>query len=340
MASNLSLANKYRPKTWDDVTEQASIVQILTQQVKTKTYARCYLFTGGAGTGKTTNARIFSTAINGKEGVAIEIDAASNSSVERVRQIIAEANQNPIDCYFKVYILDECHTFSNAAWQAFLKCLEQPPARAFFIFCTTDPQKIPKTILSRIQRYDFQKISHAGIVKRLKYICEQEGYTNFEQGIDYIAKLADGGMRDAITMLDKCQAFSKEISLPNVIECLGIINYDKMFELTDNIVDQKDKNVVMIINELYQKGIDLKTFMNEYQNFILDINKYILFQSFDYIKIPQTYQDKLNYTIKIDLAKKYFSDLLDITVSIKDMIKWEASPKSTIEIMLLKATRM
>lgn len=172
-----ALALKYRPKTFDDVSEQGAVKAILQNQIDTNTIKHGYLFTGPAGCGKTTAARIFANEINHGLGLPIELDAASNNSVDDIRRICDEAQTKALDSEFKVFILDEVHSLSNQAWQAFLKTLEEPPAKAIFILCTTNPEKIPATILSRVQRYNFQKISQKGIVDRLTYILEQEGYT-------------------------------------------------------------------------------------------------------------------------------------------------------------------
>ena len=171
-----TLAVKYRPKTWDDVTEQGSTKIILQQQLETGEIKNAYLFCGPAGCGKTTCARIFANEINKGQGNPIELDAASNNGVDDVRNIIQQAQTKSLNSEYKCFIIDECHAISNAGWQAMLKLIEEPPAKSIFIFCTTDPQKIPKTILSRVQRYDFKRISQNGIIERLKWILEQEGY--------------------------------------------------------------------------------------------------------------------------------------------------------------------
>lgn len=172
-----TLAVKYRPHTWEDVVEQDSTKVILQQQLESGNVKNAYLFVGGAGTGKTTCARIFANEINHHEGTPIELDAASNSSVDDVREIIKQAKTKSLDSEYKVFIIDECHSLSNTAWQAFLKLIEEPPAKSIFIFCTTDKHKIPKTILSRVQEFSFQRISQKSIANRLEYILQQEGYS-------------------------------------------------------------------------------------------------------------------------------------------------------------------
>lgn len=171
-----ALAIKYRPKTWNDVTEQNSTKIILQQQLEAGEVKNAYLFCGPAGCGKTTCARIFANDINKGEGNPIELDAASNNGVDDVRNIIQQAKTKSLDSEYKIFIIDECHALSNSAWQAMLKIIEEPPAKSIFIFCTTNPERIPKTILSRVQRYDFNRISTDGIINRLQYILEQENY--------------------------------------------------------------------------------------------------------------------------------------------------------------------
>ena len=159
-----SLALKYRPQTFDDVVCQDSVMRVLSSQIEFKDFKQSYLFCGGAGTGKTTTARIFGKEVNGGKGRLIEIDGASNNGVDNIRNLIEDCKMKSLDSDYKVYIIDECHMLSIGAWNAFLKVLEEPPKGVIFIMCTTDPQKIPQTILSRVQRFDFTRIPTDKIV--------------------------------------------------------------------------------------------------------------------------------------------------------------------------------
>ena len=219
--NNQTLAVKYRPKDWKDLTEQEYIKVILENQIETNSIKNAYLFTGG-------------------QGNPIEVDAASNNGVEQVRVIIDDAKFKPLDSKYKIYIMDECHMLSNGAWNAMLKLLEEPPKTTIFILCTTDPQKIPKTILSRVQRYDFNKISFEGIVNRLKWIVNEENknlkvsdeYIGVDdEALEYIAKVSEGGMRDAISMLDKCLSFTRTLDVANVVKALGISDYGSLHRI-------------------------------------------------------------------------------------------------------------
>lgn len=329
-----SLAIKYRPQTFDDVVEQSSIKTILTQQLANNETKNAYLFCGGAGTGKTTCARIFANEINHHQGNPIEMDAASNSSVDDVREIIQQAKTKSLDSEYKVFIIDECHSISNTGWQAFLKLIEEPPAKSIFIFCTTDPQKIPKTILSRVQRYDFQRISTSKIEDRLEYILRAENIPCFEtEAIEYVAKIADGGMRDAITYMDKCLAYSPEFTIENVLKALGTVDFDTMFFLTDAIITNDVESVLKTIERVHRSGKDLKQFIKTYTNFVLDLNKFGCLKSFDSVEIPVTYQDKLEQYN--DHAYEDFKRVLATMVKLNADIKWETSPKAMIEAVLV-----
>lgn len=330
----VALALTYRPKKFSDVSEQEYVIKILEHQINTKTHKNCYLFTGPAGCGKTTSARIFARELNAGKGTPIEIDGASNNGVEQVRTIIDQAKMKALDSEYKVYIIDECHALSNNAWQAMLKIIEEPPKDTIFIFCTTDPQKIPATILSRVQRYDFKKISLDGIINRLAYIlqCEIElgrKITFDEDAIEYIAKTADGGMRDAISLLDKCLSFSEKLTTENVLKALGSVNYETMFKLLTHICNKELDNSLEVIETVYNEGVDLTQFMKQFWLFVLDVSKYKLFQNFKYLQLPTTLQKELDSIIKV-LPDNLLTDLLELN----NNLKRETYVKQYIEAVL------
>lgn len=330
-----ALAVKYRPTKFDDVTEQYSIKIILQEQISTRSIKNGYLFCGSAGTGKTTCARIFANEINGGHGTPIEMDAASNNSVDDIRNVIAQAQTKSLDSEYKIFIIDEAHSLSNSAWQAMLKTLEEPPAKSIFIFCTTDPQKIPKTILSRVQRYDFQRISQSGIVQRLQYILIKEQYategytTDYNDALEYIAKLADGGMRDAITLMDKCLSYSTELTIENIVKALGIANYDIMFSLLDGLIEHRAQFVLEQIDSIYSSGIDMKQFIKSFTEFILDVCKYGLTKDFSMIRIPNIYDSELKQFGDYEFFVS--AELLKMLIALNNEIKWESNPKYPIE---------
>ena len=335
----VSLAVKYRPQAFDDVTEQDNIKIILGQQLKNNAIKNAYLFCGGAGTGKTTCARIFANEINKGLGNPIELDAASNNSVDDVRDIIQQAKTKSLDSEYKIFIIDECHALSNSAWQAMLKLIEEPPAKSIFIFATTDPQKIPKTILSRVQRYDFRMISQNGIVMRIADVLAHEQIPQLndsKSAVEYIAKIADGHMRDALTMLDKCLAYSRDLTMENVVKALGVADYEVMIAITDGVLQNNAGYIVEKIEELYSSGIDLKQFIKQYLNFIVDVNKYMICGNLDYTQIP-----KIDSNTKwLDsLGDKDFNELqslLDLLVNLNAEIKWDTNPKYILEARLLQ----
>lgn len=334
-----SLAVKYRPKTFSEICGQSSIVKIITRQIEMNEFKNACLFAGASGCGKTTIARIVANMINNGQGEPIEIDAASNNGVENVRQIIHDAQERSIDSKYKVYIIDECHSLTNQAWQAFLKCIEEPPTYTIFIFCTTDPQKIPETIKNRVQRFTFNRISTEQIRERLAYICRMEGFTNYEESVDYLSRMAEGGARAAITFLDKCSSYSTDLNINNVLAALGNYSYDTFFSLINNMIDGNEAEVLSIISKFYDEGNDLKLFVDQFLNFCMDVTKYSLFKTPEVTRIPSSMEPQLQGSTNFDNASRYYTYVIDKLLILKNMLKNDNSPRSTIEILFLQITR-
>lgn len=334
---SISLAVKYRPQVFSDVVEQSATITILEQQLASGNIKNAYLFCGGAGTGKTTCARIFANEINKGVGSPIELDAASNNSVDDVRDIIQQAKTSALDSEYKVFIMDEVHALSNQAWQAMLKVLEEPPVKSIFIMCTTEKNKIPKTILSRVQQFNFQRISMTAIKNRLEDVCDSENreadkeiikYNAFS--LEYLAKQAQGGMRDALTMLDKCLAYSSELTLDNVIKALGIADYSMLCRLLVSIAYLNTTDSLDIINQVYMSGYDLKQFIKSFTNFVLDYSKWYLGAT-EYISCPLTDEVQNAFEEYRKSHEDEYPQLLTDLIKLQADIKWETNPKSRIE---------
>lgn len=334
-----SLAVKYRPTNFNNVLGQASVIRILSRQLETKNISNCYLFCGPSGDGKTTIARILANHINDNKGTIIEIDGASNNGVDNVRSIIDSAKERSIDSEYKIFLIDECHMITTQGWNAFLKCIEEPPQYTIFMFCTTNPEKIPQTILNRVMRFNLTKVDTNLIRQRLEYICQQEGFINYSESCDFIAKLSSGGVRDAIATLEKCANYDVDLNIENVLVCLGNFSYNALFNLTGAILNDDEQIVLSQINDYYNSGNDLKLFVEQYLDFVLDLTKYCLFKDMAMTKIPMSLQARCDGYASIPNIVAYSNDLVEKVLEIKNAIKYDVNSKTTVEAMFIAACR-
>lgn len=286
--------------------------------------------------GKTTIARAFANLINKGKGSPIEIDAASHNSVDDVRDIIESAKLRSIDSEYKIIILDEAHAITSQGWQAFLKTIEETPEKTIFMFCTTNPEKIPVTIQNRVMRFNLTKIPTKEIRDRLEYICKQENIVDKDNCCDYIAKLANGGMRDAIAYLEKVTDYSKELTIENTLNILGSYSYDDFLDLTNSIIDVNQAKVLKIIETLDNSGKNLKNFVDEYMKFILDLSKYSLFKDISMTTFPLSLEDKVKYAVSFDKNIEAFNLIIDSLLELKQTIRYDDNYTLTIKGYFVK----
>lgn len=279
-----ALYRKWRPLSFDDVISQPHITTTLKNQIKNNKTAHAYLFTGSRGTGKTTCARIFAKAVNCPEekdgnpclecsickeadnfalSDIIEIDAASNNGVDDIRDLRDGAVYTPERCKYKVYIIDEVHMLTPNAFNALLKIMEEPPEYVKFILATTEVHKVPATITSRCQRFDFRRILTEDIKSRLIYIAGQEKIALSEDAASLIARLSDGGMRDALSLLDQCAAYSENITAETVSNAAGIAGRDSLFEIMDAVVSKDPAKALAVADKLYSMSKDMGKLCSE-----------------------------------------------------------------------------
>lgn len=339
-----ALAVKYRPQTFEEICGQKSIVKILDRQLETNKIKNCYLFCGPSGTGKTTIARALAKRINANKGTPIEIDAASNNGVDNIRNIIDEAKTRALDAEYKIFIIDECHAISNSGWQAFLKTIEEPPEKTIFMFCTTNPEKVPATIQNRVMKFNLSKVPTKEIRDRLIYICTEEKFKDFEESCDYIAKVSNGGMRDAIACLDKVADYSESISIENTLEVLGNYSYDDFLKLTNSIIDtmcdkNNEKTMLSILDSIDNSGKDMKNFVDQYMSFILDLIKYSLFKDMASTKLPKSLEEKVKYCVSFDGNIDIFNNMINSLLTLKNDIRFDNNPSLSIKATFIKIIR-
>lgn len=285
--SYTALYRKFRPDNFEDVKGQEHIVKTLKNQIRAQRIGHAYLFCGTRGTGKTTIAKILAKAVNCEHPVdgspcnecemcrkinnhtsmnVIEIDAASNNGVDNIREIIDEVQYSPTEGRYKVYIIDEVHMLSTGAFNALLKTLEEPPAYVIFILATTEVHKIPITILSRCQRYDFKRITIETITDRLAELMKQESVDAEERALQYVAKAADGSMRDALSLLDQCIAFNfgEKLTFDKVLDVLGAVDVEVFHHLLDVVAENDVQGAMQLVERIVIEGRDLNQFVVDF----------------------------------------------------------------------------
>lgn len=288
----LALYRKYRPRTFDDVISQPQIVTTLKNQIATGQNSHAYLFTGSRGTGKTTCAKILAMALNCKhpvngnpclecescreiaEGTAtdiVEMDAASNNKVEDVHMLQDQLAYTPVSCRYRVYIVDEVHMLSAAAFNALLKTIEEPPAHVIFILATTELHKVPATIVSRCQRFEFRRIEIADSSERLLSVAAAEGVALSQGAADMISRISDGGMRDALSLLDRCISVSRDVNEETVRECAGVADNHRMYQLAEFVAARDIPGCIRLLEQLYKGGKDISRIMDELGSVFRDL---------------------------------------------------------------------
>ncbi len=357
--SYMALYRKFRPQTFDEVKGQDHIVTTLKNQVKNDRLGHAYLFTGTRGTGKTTIAKILARTINCENPVdgspcmecamckaisagnslnVVEMDAASNTGVDSIRQIIEEVSYPPTEGRYKVYIIDEVHMLSTGAFNALLKTLEEPPSYVIFILATTEVHKIPITILSRCQRYDFHRISIDTIAARLQDLMQREGVEVEERAIRYVAKAADGSMRDGLSLLDQCLAFymGQKLTYDNVLKVLGAIDTEVFSRLLRYIIAGQITQCIDLLETIVAQGRDLNQFVIDFTWYLRNL---MLIKSSDGMEdVLEMSSDNLALLkeeaelVDTEVVMRYIQVLSDLS----NEIKYASQKRVLIEIALIK----
>ncbi len=359
--SYLVLARKYRPQTFAEVVGQTHVTTTLANSITTGRVAHAILFSGPRGTGKTTVARVLAKTINcelnrethsaapcnkcrscievtsGSAADVFEIDGASNNSVDQIRELRDNVRYMPAHSQYKIYIIDEVHMLSIAAFNALLKTLEEPPPHVKFMFATTEPHKIPITILSRCQRHDMRRIDLAQVVEYLKFLCKQEDVIVDEKSLNLIAQESGGSMRDALSLLDQIISCSiGNINHDQVLNILGTVDRQNLFDMSLAILNKSPEKVLILVNDIYDQGHDLKKF---YANITGHFRNLVVIkmtkQSSNIVDLPE-HEIQLMQQQTANVSAAFLSQIMDLLFNEEASIRFSSQPKIAVEIALLK----
>ena len=356
--SYLALYRKYRSKNFDELVGQEAIKQTLENSLKIQKISHAYLFSGPRGTGKTSVARLFAKALNCEKGNGeicnecsncrainegshpdvIEIDAASNSGVDEVRELIEKVKYAPIQGKYKVYIIDEVHMMTNSAFNALLKTLEEPPSYVVFILCTTEPYKLLPTILSRCQRYEFKKITDAELKKLITHVLKEEGVSATNDAINLIVELANGGARDSLSLLDQVISYAgSNIEEEDVIKMFGLVSSQDKIRLLENIKDGNTLKVLKSYDEFIIRNIDLSRLVNELLTLLKDSLVYLKTRDKSLITSSKE-EDAKEIMLKFDESE--LLSYIDLLLKCQNEFKTTSDPNFLFEIYLLKLLKV
>lgn len=358
------LYRKYRPQAFSDVIGQEHVVQTLTNSIKSKNISHAYLFSGPRGSGKTTIARLFAKAINcvspngaepcnkcsscteimgGNSIDLIEIDAASHTGVDDVRQLIEGIKFSPVKSKYKIFIIDECHQLSKAASNALLKTLEEPPAHAIFLLATTESHKMLATILSRCQKFDFKRLQVAEIIKKLEFIAKKEGVKFDESALSLIALNSRGSFRDAESLLDECLSFAGgkgAIKVSDIKDLLGIVEVGEISKFVDLVVSKNTKEAIAFLNSMIDNGIDLQEFSKTLvfylrQQLLLKIDPNFLNLQNSGLSDAELAKMKSQIT---NLTQKHLQDMLELFIEAENKLKYSPVVQLPLELAVINLT--
>ena len=351
-----ALYRKFRPITFSQMVGQEHITETLKKQIMAGRVGHAYLFNGGRGTGKTSSAKILARAVNclnpqdgepcnkceicksmldGSLTDVVEMDAASNNSVENIRSIREEVNFLPTRAKYRVYIIDEVHMLSTGAFNALLKTLEEPPEHVKFILATTEPQKLPATILSRCQRFDFKRISNEDIIKRLKIICSESNIEITQNALDIIAILSEGAMRDAISILERCTGENKGlIDEDYVRELVGIPKLSQIYELVKGILEYNVESAINITNSVVNEGKDIDNFLWEIIKYIKDI---LVFKATNNLELYNDQEKEQIKNLVENVSKERLLKLIYDLSKLANEIKWTSQKTIMFQAGIINA---